>query len=100
MKAIINGRLYNTETALLLGRCISAQAGVLQSCWEEFYRKKNGEYFVYGEGGPFSKYGHFFDGEWHEGGAITVLSEAEAREWAEQNLDADGYISIFGEVEE
>ena len=89
MNAMINGRLYNTETASLLGRCTITQECELQSYWEEFYRKKNGECFIYGEGGPFSKYGYYFDGQWYEGKAIIVLSETEACEWEEQNLDAD-----------
>lgn len=101
MKQIINGKMYNTETA----ECLASYWNGLSErdfkhCSEELYRKKNGEFFLFGEGGPLSKYA-MPDGNGFCGGQkIIPLSEAEAREWAEDHITADEYIEIFGEPEE
>ena len=100
MKTILNGRFYDTESATLIGRCITVRPCDLDSSWEELYRKKNGEFFLIGEGGPHSKYGAFIDKKWLAGGALEVLSEDEARKWAEYNLEADEYMAVFGKVDE
>lgn len=100
MKKIINGKMYNTETAKCLASWFNGSIS-FDMCQEWLYRKKTGEYFLYGEGGASSKYSEYcgFD-QWSGGSAFTPLTEEEAREWAEQKLDADDYVSIFGEVEE
>lgn len=87
MKKIINGKLYNTETAERIGRWGKNLPGNdFNYCQKDLYRKKTGEFFLAVD---------FYGGE-----RITPLTEAEAREWVENHLDADKYIAIFGEVEE
>lgn len=103
MKKIINGILYNTETATLIG--ISKNGfgypGDLYYCSERLYQKKSGEYFFFGEGGANSKYStQISSNEWGGGEIILPLTPVEAKEWAEKNLDADDYINVFGEPEE
>ena len=39
-------------------------------------------------------------GGWTGGEKIIPMSEDNAKEWIEDNLDADDYESVFGEVEE
>lgn len=101
MKQIISGKLYNTATAKLCG-IDSYSNGRDFSYWrEELYRKKTGEFFLYGEGGPSSRYSRSCgQNEWCGGEKISPMTEAEAREWAEKHLTADEYIEIFGEPEE
>lgn len=71
------------------------------TCSETLYRKRKGEFFLYGEGGPMSKYGVAYgDNEWGYGEEIRPLTVDEAKAWAEENLDADEYEAVFGEVEE
>lgn len=102
MKKIINGKLYNTETAKEVASYHDGKS------WRDFshieetlYRKKTGEYFLHGEGGPSTCYSHrCSDNTWGCGEVIKPFTEAEAKKWAERNLDADEYIEIFGEVEE
>ena len=102
MKKIINGRLYNTETAQIItdysnGLCCNDFRWIE----ETLYRKRNGEFFLHGEGGPMTKYAKQIDtNSWCSGEAISPLSDAEAREWMEQCADADTYIRCFGDVEE
>ena len=102
MKQIINGKLYNTETASYIGSnrsdCYRSDFHYFE---EELYRKKTKEFFLYGEGGPASVYAEQLStGGCIEGAKIVPLTEEEAREWVERNLDADEYIQIFEECEE
>ncbi|MDY6279763.1 MAG: hypothetical protein SPL63_06550, partial [Roseburia faecis] len=65
------------------------------------YQKKTGEYFLYGEGGPMTKYAESIgQNEWSGGEEIIPLSVESARQWAEYNLSADEYEKIFGPVAE
>lgn len=102
MKKIINGKSYDTETAKAVGEWSN------NGSWRDFshmeetlYRKKTGEYFLYGEGGPMTKYAESAgQNSWSSGSKIIPLSHENARQWAEEHLDADEYEAIFGEVEE
>ena len=96
MKKILGGKKYNTETAHRVGECWNGG-----TCSETLYRKRTGEYFLYGEGGPMSKYSvSYGDNEWGYGQEIQPLTVDEAKEWAEEHLDADEYEQEFGVVEE
>lgn len=102
MKKIINGKKYDTETAKRVG-CWSNNYnwGDFNWCAERLYKKKNGEFFLHGEGGAMSIYSRSFgQNEWRGGESIRPLTESEAKLWAEKHLDGDEYESIFGEVEE
>lgn len=101
MKRIINGRRYDTETAKLVGYTSYDTPGSLSYWSEDLYRKKTGEYFLYGMGGPMSKYGkQTGQNEWSYGHEIRPLTLDEAKAWAEKYLDADTFEEIFGAVEE
>lgn len=101
MKKIINGKMYNTETAKAL--CCwdnGFGCGDFQHAEETLYKKRTGEFFLFGEGGAMSKYAQPDGNGWCGGSEIEPLTEAEARKWAEKKATADEYIAIFGEVEE
>ena len=101
MKKIINGRLYNTKTATLMGTASYSYPGNFEYWKEDLYRKKTGEFFLCGEGGPMTKYSRKTgQNEWSGGEEIIPLTVEEAQEWAERYLDADEYEEIFGKVEE
>jgi hypothetical protein len=101
MKKIINGRRYDTETAQLVGSTRYSNRTDFYFWEEELYRKKTGEFFLYGEGGPMSKYSRRTGpNQWSGGKEIRPLSLKEAQEWAEKYLDADEYEEVFGRVEE
>lgn len=101
-KKIINGKLYNTETATLVGEWWNNYpTNDFNYCEENLYRKHTGGYFLCGEGGPLSQYSESYgNNSWGYGEEITPLSEQEAMQWAEERLSADEYIALFGEVEE
>lgn len=102
MKKVIDGALYNTDTAQELGNV--TPAGNNQSDFNYFretlYRTKSGKYFLHGEGHGNSRYGewHGNTGGWGE--QIRPYTPEEARKWAEDNLEADEYAQIFGKPEE
>lgn len=98
MKKIISGKVYDTDTA--------REVGIWTSTWdhrswtyehESLYQKRTGEYFLFGEGGPQTKYAESTsDNHWRGGEKIIPLSPAKAREWAEEHLSADEYEAAFG----
>ena len=101
MKKVIDGRLYNTATAKLLGEDSYSHPGDLAHWSEELYQKRTGEYFLYGEGGPMSRYAQTTgQNEWSGGEQIQPMTAENARQWAEQHLGADEYEAIFGEIAE
>lgn len=101
MKKIINGRLYNTETAPEVAYYWNGLGGSdFRNLTKRLHRKKNGEFFFWVSGGPMSEAGESYGGMIHSGEKIVPCSDDEAREFCEANLDADDYMKIFGEVEE
>lgn len=102
MKKIINGKMYNTETAKEVATWSNSyNFGDFNYCEETLYKKKTGEYFLYGMGGALSKYARSCGSNGSSGGSEFVpLSENEAKEWMERYADAEDYIAEFGEVEE
>lgn len=101
MRQIINGRMYNTETAKEIAYYWNGYAtSDFKNETTRLYRKKTGEYFFYIIGGAMSS-----AAEWHGnyctgGEKIVPTTEAEAREFCEENLPVDEYVSIFGEPAE
>lgn len=101
MKKIINGKVYDTETAKELGYQAWNWGNNLTQKSETLYRKKTGEYFVYGHGGPMTEYAQpSGSSNWSDGSRIMPMSYSEARKWAEDNLSAEEYEAIFGAVAE
>lgn len=101
MKRIIEGKMYNTDTARAIASDSESYPSDFNYCCETLYLKRTGEYFLDGEGGPMSKYARGNgDGSCGFGDAITPLSKAQAKKWMEQHASADKYIEIFGEVAE
>lgn len=102
MKKIINDKMYNTETANYIGSHRSdCYKNDFRYFEEDLYQKKTKEFFLYGEGGAMTKYAEYVQGcGYTYGEKIIPLSEDEAKEWVEENMDVDDYIELFGECEE
>lgn len=100
MYKVINGKRYDTDTAQKMGTQ-GYDYGGLYDVEETLYRKKTGEFFIYGCGGAGSKYAKPAAGGGTIGGEeIIPATEEYAREWVEEYLDGEDYDRIFGEPEE
>ena len=100
MKKIINGKVYDTSTAKHIGWWDNG-LGVRDFGYfrEDLYRKKTGEYFLDGEGGPASKYSKSIgNNSWSGDEKLIPLDFEAAKEWAEKHLSADEYEAEFGEI--
>ncbi len=101
MKKVIDGALYNTASAKMIGNWDNGlYPNDFAYCEETLYRTKSGKYFLHGEGGGNSKYGEWHGNSGGPGEQIRPYTPQEAREWAEEHLDADEYSAEFGEPEE
>lgn len=100
MRKIINGRLYDTDKAQEMGSYQYLYPRDFAWTHEVLYRKRTGEFFTWGEGGPRSRYAVSEDHGWSSGEAITPISFEDAQAWAEEHLEAEEYEAIFGEVSE
>ena len=79
MKKVIKGRVYNTETAELVSYSENDITNNLFYVREELYKKRNGEYFLYAEGGAATKYAEYLgNNQWVPGTVILPLSYGEA----------------------
>jgi len=98
MKKIIANKVYDTATAQCVGGWSNMDdAGNLSYVWEGLYRKRTGELFLHGEGGPATKYAQTLgQNSWGSGEKIIPLTYDAAREWAEEKLTGDEYEAIFG----
>ena len=80
MKKIINNKLYNTETATELGTWNNGLHSSDPSyVAETLFRKKTGEYFIFGEGGPQTRYCSRCGDSWGDGEAIIPMRFEKAQ---------------------
>ncbi len=102
MKKIINKKMYNTETAEEIKSISYGRNRFDYSYYEEgLYQKKTGEFFLYGFGGPASKYRkEVAPHSWENGENIIPLTLDEAKDWCAMYISPDRYEAIFGPVEE
>lgn len=101
MKKIIKGKKYDTDTAELVGEYQYSNQRDFHYVYEELYRKRTGEFFLYGTGGPMSKYSESVgQNEWSGGEAIVPLDLNDAKNWVEEHCDSDKYEELFGVVED
>ena len=102
MKKIIGGKVYDTDTAKQLAYWDSGP-DYTDFHWyqEKLFRKKTGEFFLHGEGGPLTQYAEAVgQNSWKGGERIMPMTFQEAQAWAEDHLDGDEYEEIFGAVSE
>ena len=100
MRKVIEGKLYNTETAALVATDSYSYYGDLGYWSEEIYRTKRGNWFLAGEGGAMSKYAQAIgQNEVGGGSAIIPLTEGEALAWLEDHTeDSEVYEEYFTDI--
>jgi hypothetical protein len=102
MKRIVDGKMYNTETATKIHTEDACLSSTDFRHWNEtLYKTKKGAYFLAGYGGPMTRWAvPSGDGNGRCGSkGIRVLSEADARYWVEKYAN-DKYEEVFGAAQE
>lgn len=101
MRKIIDGKSYDTGTAAEVGHMSYGSTSDFRYFEETLYKKRTGEYFLYGYGHAMSHYAKQLEqNSWGAGEKIVPLTYEAAQRWAEENLDADGYEAEFGPADE
>lgn len=100
MKRVIEGKVYNTETAENIAVDTFGYANDFHYWVDRLYKTKNGRFFLQGEGGGLSHWARRHEDGSGYGEGIRVLSVEEARTWCEEHdVDADVIAEHF-ELEE
>lgn len=99
MKKTINGKTYNTETAIEIAHYSSVDGFNSEST--TLYQTKNGAFFIAGNGGPMTRWAERGKtGGWNNGAGIHVFSVEQALSFAENNIyDIDNLSKYFEIVE-
>lgn len=101
MRKVINGRTYNTATSKCIGQWSNGHyTNDFNYCSEDLYKNTKGAYFLFGEGGPMSKYATRSGNNSGWGEEIIPMTTEEAQGWAEEHLDGEEVEAEFGVHEE
>ncbi len=100
MKQVIEGKMYNTETATKIADYQYSHRGDFNWFVETLYQTKKGNWFIAGEGGANTHY-KIRSGEGFQGSeCIDPLTRKEVLEWCERNrIDAD-IVEQYFDIEE
>ena len=100
MKKVMNGKMYNTETAEMVASWDNGYSkSDFKCCIETLYRTKKGTFFLHGVGGAFTEWassrGNIFDA----GENVRPLTDEEAKDWLEHHDKVDALERLFELVE-
>lgn len=106
MQKRIHGLMYDTETATLIAKTDNGYpVSDLKFARYELYKKRTGEYFLYGEGNAASECHHFNRSEnaYEAGEIIRPLGIDDVKHWLEKyqdDFDHDIYEQEFGHIKQ
>ena len=91
MKKIVNGKIYDTEKATLIGESSSSDAyrGDFRY-WEAglYITPRSKSFFLAGESGPQTRFAQSAgQNSWTGGKDLIPMTREQALEWAEANLE-------------
>lgn len=102
MKKVINGKVYDTDKAVLIARAdhdnIKDAYGM--PCRQVLFRKKTGEFFLYLEQGTSLTLNNILGGDYRHGRGIYPLTYGQAQMWSEAEMSADAWENLFGDPED
>lgn len=99
MKKQINRKTYDTSKASRIGSYEYGSTSDPDYRRETLYRKRTGEYFLHGSGGPMSRYAAPSGVNiWSGGELLSPLTIEQARAWVEEHLSTAEYDAQFGEI--
>lgn len=95
MQKIINGKKYDTKTAMACGTYVEPILFTNCETFITLYRKTNGEYFLHEYWREM-----IFIVEVRRDARIKPLTEERAKKWAEEHLSVERYEAFLGECKE
>lgn len=99
MKKVIEKKVYNTETAELIGEYYNGLSEIDFSYFREgLYITKKGAYFMAGSGGALSKYRERNGRDSWCGEGIRVVDKDEALAWCEKYNLIEEIENYFGDM--
>jgi hypothetical protein len=103
MRKVIDGKVYNTETATVV--CDISPSGFYSGDFRYentyLYKSPKGTFFISGTGGPLSRWAVPEGNNGHRGGSgLYVIDDDEARGFCERHGSASEFEAAFGEPEE
>ena len=100
MRQVVDGLLYDTETAEAIGECGSFGGDRSNFRWWDavLYRTAKGRFFLAGEGGPMSRFADVEGRTMRSGTGIQPLDEDEALEFASSHLEGDVVEKYFAHM--
>ena len=101
MRKLIEGKLYDTETATMIAETQNRLGNSdFRNLDETIYNTKNGKYSLYSHGGAMTKYATSYGGSTGGGLDIIPLTEKEVKEHLENWGKTAKNIELFGKPEE
>lgn len=99
MKKIIDGKVYNTETARIIGTWSNnLSTSDFRNETATLYVTKKGNFFVAGESGPMGSFAYSVGDMTSGGEGLFTLTREEALGWAERHLDPEDYEEYFSDL--
>jgi len=101
MRQIIAGKAYDTDKADQIYFCSNGYSRTdFKYVEETLYRTRKGRWFLYGRGGPLTRYAESCGDNSYTGGSrIEPLSENEARDWLMSHAPAEVFEQHFAAEE-
>jgi hypothetical protein len=100
MKKVIEGKLYNTESAKLLLEWSDETGDDDATVEEALYYTKGGKFFLFGKGDSYSRYAQETSSGFAPGEKIVPLTEATALAWCKEHFSGVQYAPVFRAIEE
>jgi hypothetical protein len=101
MKRVIDGKVYNTETATKIATDSFSNRSDFHFWVETLYVTKKGRFFLKGEGGALSRWSQPYEtGGTCGGEGIVAMTKDEARRWCEAHEVNAETICRYFEIEE
>ena len=85
MKRVVDGKVYDTDTAKLVYEYSRGFSGVARFIYEGLYKTKLGRFFIEYSGGPYSVYGECEGSTVSGSSGIRVVDADEAMKWCERH---------------
>lgn len=103
MKKRINGRKYNTDTAIYVGQYTLDTDQAWNAYTETLYYKRNGEFFLFRHGGRREDFQENqnppVNPEWPIQIEFEPLTFEQAKEWARRYFTRSKFLELFVDVE-